>query len=86
MLPGRKRYSPISATGVTSAAEPTTKHSEKVESSSGRMWGSLALAVALVTLVLWFCTKVGFLGAIVTGVVLLAIGVFALRDKGGAGH
>ena len=49
-------------------------------------WGSLALAVTLVTLVLWFCTKVGFLGAAVTGVVLLAIGVFALRDKGGAGH
>ena len=49
-------------------------------------WGSLALAVSLVTLVLWFCTPVGFLGAIVTGVVLLAIGVFALREKPDAGH
>ena len=49
-------------------------------------WGSLAIAAGVLFLVLWFCTKVGFLGAAVTGVVLLAIGVFALRDKGGAGH
>ncbi|OIQ67173.1 hypothetical protein GALL_512520 [mine drainage metagenome] len=31
-------YSPIWATGVTSAAVPTTKHSVKPESSSGLMW------------------------------------------------
>jgi hypothetical protein len=49
-------------------------------------WGSLALAVSLITLVLWFCTKVGFLGAAATGVVLLALGVFALRDKAGPSH
>jgi flagellar biogenesis protein FliO len=49
-------------------------------------WGSLALAVALVVLVLWFCTKAGFLGAAVTGVVLLAVGIFALREKSNAAH
>jgi hypothetical protein len=49
-------------------------------------WGSLAMAVTLVTLVLWFCTKAGFLGAAVTGVVLAVIGVVALREKSNADH
>ena len=37
MLPGVKLYSPICATGVTSAALPVTKHSENSDSSSGLM-------------------------------------------------
>ena len=50
-------------------------------------WGSLALAVALVFLVLTFCTKAGWLAGAVTGFVILAIGIFALRSKpGDAGH
>lgn len=49
-------------------------------------WGSLALAAALVFLVLLFCTKAGFIGAAFTGIVVLVIGVFALRAKKTAGH
>ena len=41
MLPGVNRYSPISDTGVTSAALPVTKHSENSDSSSGRMCRSI---------------------------------------------
>jgi Na+/proline symporter len=51
-------------------------------------WGSLALAAGLVFLILWFCTKAGFLMGLIAGVIVLAIGVFVLREpKGGAsGH
>jgi len=51
-------------------------------------WGSLALAAALVFVVIWFCTKAGFLMGLIAGLVVLAVGVFALRSpKGGeAGH
>lgn len=49
-------------------------------------WGSLALAVALTVLVLWFCTPAGFLGGLIPGVVLLAAGIVFLRDKKGVGH
>ena len=44
-------------------------------------WGSLHLAVMLVFLVLWFCTKAGFLGALLTAVVVLVLGVLLLREK-----
>jgi len=44
-------------------------------------WGSLYLAAILLTLVLWFCTPAGWLGALVTGVVLLAIGTVVLSEK-----
>lgn len=44
-------------------------------------WGSLAIAVALVFLVLMFCTPAGFLGAAFAALVLLVAGVFFLRDK-----
>ena len=44
-------------------------------------WGSLYLAALLVTLVLWFCTGTGFLGALITGVVLLVLGTLALSEK-----
>ena len=37
MLPGVNVYSPICATGVTSAAVPVMKHSVNVDSSSGLM-------------------------------------------------
>lgn len=49
-------------------------------------WGSLALASLLLFLVLWFCTGTGFLGALLTGVVVLAIGIFVLRGGKGGGH
>ena len=49
-------------------------------------WGSLALAVALLMLTLWFCTPAGFLGGLIPGVVLAAAGIFFLREKKGGGH
>lgn len=44
-------------------------------------WFCLALAVTLVFFIVLFSTKVGFLGSAASAVVLLAIGVFALRSK-----
>ena len=44
-------------------------------------WGSLYLAAILLFLVLWFCTSAGFLGALITGVVLLVVGTLALSEK-----
>lgn len=52
----------------------------------GTKWGSLVIGVSLLVLTLWFCTDAGFLGGAVTGVVLLALGIFFLREKKGAGH
>lgn len=49
-------------------------------------WGSLALAVALLMLTVWFCTPAGFFGGLIPGVILLAAGIFFLREKKGAGH
>lgn len=49
-------------------------------------WGSLALAVLLIMLVLWFCVGAGFIGGIVTGAVVLALGIFFLRAKPEAAH
>lgn len=44
-------------------------------------WGSLALAVFLLWAVLLFCTKTGFLGAVVSAFVLLVAGIIMLRKK-----
>jgi hypothetical protein len=44
-------------------------------------WGSLIIASGLFFVVLWFCTKAGFLGALIGGVVLAVLGVLLLRDK-----
>jgi hypothetical protein len=44
-------------------------------------WGSLYLAAILMTLVLWFCTATGFLGAIITGGVILVLGTLVLGEK-----
>ncbi len=49
-------------------------------------WGSLAVAVLLLTAVLWFCTSAGFLGGLIPAVVLAAVGIFLLRDKPDAAH
>jgi hypothetical protein len=49
-------------------------------------WGSLATAVALIFLILWFCTTAGFLGALVTGIVVLAVGIGVLRDRSAQAH
>jgi hypothetical protein len=50
-------------------------------------WGSLHLAALLLFLVLWFCTGTGFLGAFITGIVVLGLGILLLRGRGGdEGH
>jgi hypothetical protein len=49
-------------------------------------WGSLAVAVLLVMLVLWFCVQAGFVAGVGAGVVLAAVGVFFLRAKPTAAH
>lgn len=49
-------------------------------------WGSLALAVAILALVLWFCTPAGFLGGLIPALVLLVLGIVFLREKKGGGH
>jgi hypothetical protein len=42
-------------------------------------WGSLALASLLSLFVLWFCTPAGFMGAALTAVVVLVLGVVLLK-------
>jgi thiamine transporter ThiT len=49
-------------------------------------WGSLAISVAILMLALWFCTGAGFFGGLIPGVVVLALGIFFLRSKSGAGQ
>ena len=44
-------------------------------------WLSLATAVLLLTLTLWFATDAGFFGGLITGLVVLAIGVWVLRER-----
>ena len=49
-------------------------------------WGSLAVAVLLLTITLWFCTAAGFLGGLIPGVVLAVLGVVFLREKPAPAH
>ena len=49
-------------------------------------WGSLIIASALLTNVLWFCTSAGFLTGAIAGIVVLGLGIALLRDRGGQGH
>lgn len=56
--------------------------------SFGKMikWGSLAVAVLLLTLVLWFCVGAGFISGVAAAIVVAAVGIFFLREKAPAGH
>lgn len=49
-------------------------------------WGSLIFASLLLFLVIWFCTKAGFVSGFVSGAVLLALGIVLLRAKPQAAH
>lgn len=49
-------------------------------------WGSLALAVLLLTITLWFCTAAGFIGGVIPGIVLAVLGVVFLREKPASAH
>ncbi len=44
-------------------------------------WGSLALAVLILALTLWFCVGVGFFGGAIPAFVVLALGIWFLREK-----
>lgn len=45
----------------------------------GVKWMAIHLAVALVFLVLWFCTQASFFGALIGALLVLAAGVLAMR-------
>jgi hypothetical protein len=45
-------------------------------------WGSLAVAVLVLFLALWFCTPAGFMGALATAVVVAVLGGVFLRGGG----
>jgi hypothetical protein len=49
-------------------------------------WGSLVISAALVVLTMWFCTDAGFGAALISGIVVLALGVVFLRVKSGSGN
>jgi thiamine transporter ThiT len=44
-------------------------------------WFSMIAAVLILVLSLWFCVGVSFLGGLVPGVIVLAIGIAFLRNK-----
>jgi hypothetical protein len=48
-------------------------------------WGSLLTAVTILFFTLLFATETGFLGSLVAAVVVLAVGIAVLRDRG-QGH
>lgn len=44
-------------------------------------WGSLAIGALVLFLTLWFCTAAGFMGAAITAIVMIGLGVFFLRSS-----
>ena len=52
----------------------------------GTKWASLAIVVGVLFLTLWFCTPAGFGTAFISAVLLLAIGIFALRQRAAPAH
>ncbi|HEY1426931.1 MAG TPA: aa3-type cytochrome c oxidase subunit IV [Caulobacteraceae bacterium] len=49
-------------------------------------WGSLAVAVLVLMLTLWFCVQAGFLAGAAAGAVLAVVGVFFLRSRPAPAH
>jgi hypothetical protein len=49
--------------------------------ASATKWFSLFAGALVLFLTLWFCTAVGFFSALVTAVIVLAIGISFLRNK-----
>ncbi len=44
-------------------------------------WGALHTAVVTLFLTLWFCTGAGFLGALITAIIVSVLGVWLLRAR-----
>jgi uncharacterized membrane protein len=63
-------------------AQQSTFHGVMV----GSKWGSLAVATGVLFLTLWFCTAAGFVTAFISAVALLAVGIFALRERAAPAH
>lgn len=49
-------------------------------------WGSLTVAVAVLFLVMWFCTTAGFGAAFLSAAIVATLGVTILREKPAAAH
>ena len=49
-------------------------------------WGSLTFAALILFLTMWFCTSAGFLSALVSAAVVVALGFILLRSKPAAEH
>jgi hypothetical protein len=49
-------------------------------------WGSLIVATLVLMLTLWFCLGVDFLGGLIPGLILVALGVTFLRSKPAQDH
>ena len=43
-------------------------------------WCGIVLAAMIAFLTLWFCTPTGFIGALVTGLSILAVGIVAMNN------
>jgi hypothetical protein len=52
----------------------------------GAKWGSLAIAVLVLFLTLFFCTDANFLTSAISAFVLMVLGIVFLREKKGGGH
>ncbi|HEX4195818.1 MAG TPA: aa3-type cytochrome c oxidase subunit IV [Caulobacteraceae bacterium] len=44
-------------------------------------WATLAVIAGVAFLTLWFCTAAGFGSALVTAIIIVALGVFFLRER-----
>ena len=49
-------------------------------------WGSLTIATLVLMLTLWFCLDSGFLGGLIPGVVVFALGAVFLRSNPDQSH
>jgi hypothetical protein len=49
-------------------------------------YAALHVAVLVLMLTLWFCLGIGFLGGLIPGVVVLALGIWFLRRKPAQNH
>jgi uncharacterized membrane protein len=52
----------------------------------GTKWACLAIAATVLMLTLWFCTSAGFFSAAGATIVLVAVGIFALRSRAKPAH
>jgi hypothetical protein len=73
------------ASGDTSYQRGSQEISEQVSTFHLVMgltkWGALAIAAVLAFLTIWFMPGGNFFAGLIVGVVMVAVGVFALREK-----